>query len=192
MRCLTTDVGVTWYGGANRVSGSLAVLETPTGRWMIDCGEFYPEGEGTKDSRIQAAAEASCSLPPEALSVDGVLVTHAHLDHIGRLPLLVRSGYHGPIYMTEASALIVPVMLRMSLQYDDACTRRWIWSKRASYHGPLLFSPPPVRRLRLPPYTKTDRIGVGSGEMWVMWHPLSRRRGYGGLVWSIPRDPRSC
>ena len=60
-----------------------------------------------------------------------VFITHAHVDHIGRLPLLVERGFSGPIYMTEATATLAGPMLRVRVRMDRTQPRHWVWSKQS-------------------------------------------------------------
>ena len=89
---LGTD-GVVVHGGAGQVSGSMSILELGGHSWMVDCGTYYPESGSSAEEREALAAVASGDLPPAATQVDGVFLTHAHIDHIGRIPLMVREGY---------------------------------------------------------------------------------------------------
>jgi metallo-beta-lactamase family protein len=125
-----SDVAVTVHGGAGQVSGSLAMLEATDGTWMIDCGIYYPEVGETAEERQAIAGEASNRLPAGATEVDGVFLTHAHLDHIGRLPLMVRQGYEGPVYATRETIQIAAPMLRMQIRYEAGRERSWSWSNR--------------------------------------------------------------
>lgn len=122
---------ITVYGAAGRVSGSLAVLETGQHRWMIDCGIFYPEGDDRRADREEQAARQSTVLPADAASVAALFLTHAHLDHIGRVPLLVEQGFKGPIYLTRPTAELAEPMLLMQVRFDRQRVRTWVWSKAA-------------------------------------------------------------
>lgn len=92
-----------FYGGAGGVTGANYVLDTGSCRVMVDCGLFqgwrFAEEENHK------------SFPYDPSSIDVVCVTHAHADHIGRLPKLVREGFRGTIYATEPTAALMRVML---------------------------------------------------------------------------------
>ena len=127
---INSDVAVIVHGGAGQVSGSLSILEAPGGRWMVDCGLFYPELGETDQERETFAARESGSLPAGATKVNGVFLTHAHLDHIGRLPLLVREGYRGPIFATRETIKIAKPMLRMQIRFESGRDRGWVWSDR--------------------------------------------------------------
>lgn len=121
----------TVYGGAGQVSGSLSVLDTGNGRWMIDCGAFSPDREVVEIERVERAVRQSAALPVDAQSIAALLVTHAHTDHVGRIPLLVDGGFRGPIYLTGATADLLAPMLRMQIRYDEGRVRAWCWSKQA-------------------------------------------------------------
>lgn len=95
---LFANPSVTLYGGAESVSGSLAFVETGRSKVFVDCDAFY---EGDVPPGIESLASANRSFPREP--PDAVLITHAHLDHIGTLPGLFRRGFAGKIYLTEAT-----------------------------------------------------------------------------------------
>jgi metallo-beta-lactamase family protein len=121
----------TVYGAAGEVAGSLSVLDTGSARWMIDCGALAPEREGEKEKRPEPVAQQSTLLPVDGRSIAAVFITHAHTDHVGRLPLLVEGGFRGPLYLTDATAELLPLMLRMQVRYDEGRPRSWTWSKQA-------------------------------------------------------------
>ncbi len=127
----SVNLQATVYGAAGEVSGSLTILQTGRGRWMIDCGAVYPGGPGTAQQRIGRAEQATAQLPAAARQIDGLLITHAHLDHLGRVPLLVDSGFAGPIYLTQITADLADVMLAMQVRFDRERIRAWTWSKRS-------------------------------------------------------------
>jgi metallo-beta-lactamase family protein len=94
---------LTFWGAAGQVTGSMHLLEAAGARILFDAGLFQ--------GRRLEAHELNANLPFDPRRVDGVLVTHAHIDHTGRLPLLVRHGFHGPIYATPATRDLSAVML---------------------------------------------------------------------------------
>jgi len=122
-RGLFANPSVTLYGGAESVSGSLAFVETGSAKVFVDCGAFY---EGDLPPGIESLASANLSFPRDL--PDAVLITHAHLDHIGRLPELSRRGFDGKIYLTEATARLAVPMLEMALRYEGHIEREWVWS----------------------------------------------------------------
>ena len=95
------------------VTGSAYVVEADGGRVLVDCGLF----QGGKD------ADARNHGPlVEAAGLDALLLTHAHLDHTGRVPLLIKAGYSGPIYATAPTIDLADIVLKDSakLQTQDA------------------------------------------------------------------------
>src|ERR1043166_7400586 len=94
---------LTFWGAAGQVTGSMHLLEAAGARILLDSGLF-------QGHRAEAAA-LHAHLPFDPPRVDAIVVSHAHLDHIGRLPLLVRHGYHGAIYATPATRDLCAVML---------------------------------------------------------------------------------
>lgn len=101
-------------GAAETVTGSKHLLETPSLNVLIDCGLF----QGIKSLR-----EKNWELPPfKPSSVSAMILTHAHLDHCGYIPLLVKNGYRGKIYMSSPTRDLTELILRDSakLQEEDA------------------------------------------------------------------------
>ncbi|HEU4649248.1 MAG TPA: MBL fold metallo-hydrolase [Gemmatimonadales bacterium] len=105
---------LSFWGAAGQVTGSMHLLEAAGARILIDAGLF-------QGHRLEAH-ELNANLPFDPRRIDSVLVSHAHIDHIGRLPLLVRHGFHGPIYATPATRDLSAVMLADSahIQEKDA------------------------------------------------------------------------
>ena len=103
-----------FLGAAGTVTGSRYLIETEYLRLMIDCGLF----QGYKQLRLR-----NWETPPfNPKSIDAILLTHAHLDHSGFLPLMVKKGFRGKIYCTEASYELCKLLLRDSarLQEEEA------------------------------------------------------------------------
>ena len=98
---------LTFYGGAQEVTGACYLLETEKVRVLIDCGLFqcprFCEKRNAQD------------FPFDPASIDALLVSHGHLDHIGRIPKLVRQGFGGRIYSTHPTKAFAALMLRDSL-----------------------------------------------------------------------------
>jgi metallo-beta-lactamase family protein len=97
---------ITFHGAARQVTGSAHLLEIAGRRILLDCGLF--------DSNRLDPESPNRRFTFEPGELDAVVVSHAHNDHIGRLPQLVRAGYRGPIFMTRATGDISLVMLRDS------------------------------------------------------------------------------
>ena len=96
-------ISLTFLGGAGTVTGSKYLLENEGQRILVDCGLF----QGFKQLRERNWAP----LPVDPKTVHTVLVTHAHLDHTGYLPLLVRNGFAGPIISTHATFKLCELLL---------------------------------------------------------------------------------
>jgi len=94
---------ITMFGAAGEVTGSCYLVATVGARVLIDCGLF--QGSRDDERRNQLPRDVH----PAAL--DAVVLTHAHLDHSGRLPLLVQHGYRGPIYATPATIDVATLLL---------------------------------------------------------------------------------
>jgi metallo-beta-lactamase family protein len=96
-------MNVTLLGAAREVTGSCYFIQTKGARLLIDCGMFqgsaYNDAKNFQDFNFDPA------------SVDAVAVTHAHLDHVGRLPKLVMQGYTGPIFLTPPTKRIAAIVL---------------------------------------------------------------------------------
>ena len=116
-------------GAASTVTGSKHLLESGGTRILVDCGLF----QGVKNLR-----ELNWEpLAVEPDSIDAVIVTHAHLDHTGYLPRLVKQGFTGPIISTTSTAAVAEIILRDSayLQERDAA---FLNERKASKHHPAL------------------------------------------------------
>lgn len=104
---------LTFYGATEGVTGSAYLLQTGTAKILLDCGLFQGSREEEKGNDEPFLFDTR--------KLDAVVLSHAHLDHSGRLPKLVADGYQGPLYMTEATSELLEVMLKdaASLQQRD-------------------------------------------------------------------------
>ena len=102
---------LTSLGGAGTVTGSKHLLSAGRTRLLVDCGLF----QGLKALR----EENWRPLPLEAKGVHAVVLTHAHLDHSGYLPRLVKNGFHGAIYMSAATAAVAELILLDSAKIQE-------------------------------------------------------------------------
>ncbi len=105
---------LTFWGAAGRVTGSMHLLEAAGARILLDAGLF--QGRRAESNALNA------ELPFDPRRIDSIILSHAHIDHSGRLPLLVRHGFHGPIWATPATRDLCAVMLPDSanIQESDA------------------------------------------------------------------------
>lgn len=97
---------VTFYGAAGEVTGSNFLVETSKHRYIVDCGLYQG---------LNSADENKQPFEFEPKDVEALIVTHAHLDHIGRIPKLVKDGFSGPIYATVATVELAKLVLKDAL-----------------------------------------------------------------------------
>lgn len=105
---------LTFWGAAQTVTGSMHHLEVGGARYLLDCGTYQ--------GRRRVARDINSRLPFSAGDIHAVLLSHAHIDHSGNLPTLVRSGFSGPIWTSPATAdLCEPMLLDSAhIQEKDA------------------------------------------------------------------------
>lgn len=147
-----------FYGGAGEVTGSRHLLETDGLNVLLDCGLF-------QGHRAQSL-EKNRSIPFDAARVDALLLSHAHIDHCGSIPLLVKNGFAGTIHCTEATREIVEIMLMDSayLQTSDAAFFNKIHQRAGN-----------AERIE-PLYTQDDVracLGLFKSQPVESWIPLS-------------------
>lgn len=96
---------ITHHGGASGVTGSCHELQcTSTESILVDCGLFQGEDYHSPEVGFSVA------------SIRALIVTHVHLDHVGRIPYLIAAGFSGPIYCSQASATLLPVVLEDAMK----------------------------------------------------------------------------
>ena len=98
-----SEIRLTFWGAAGRVTGSMHLLEAAGARTLLDAGLF----QGNR----KESTELNTAVPFDPRRIDGIVVSHAHIDHVGRLPLLANRGFHGPIVVTPATRDLCAVML---------------------------------------------------------------------------------
>lgn len=127
---------LTFLGATETVTGSKFLVETAGKRFLVDCGLF----QGFKELRLRNREP----FPIDPKTIDAVLLTHAHIDHSGYLPLLVKLGFSGKIYSTHATRDLCEILLLDAgrLQEEDA--------RRAGRYGYSKHKPP------LPLFTEDD------------------------------------
>lgn len=97
---------LSFWGASGEVTGSCFLIETAGHRFLVDCGLF--QGTGAEEKN-----EHELEFAPD--QIEAVLLTHAHLDHCGRLPLIAKNGFHGPVWATKPTLDFLPIVL-----YDSA------------------------------------------------------------------------
>ncbi|MGR5350258.1 MBL fold metallo-hydrolase RNA specificity domain-containing protein [Vibrio mediterranei] len=106
---LNDKVSVTHHGGKSTVTGSCHELKIGNDALLVDCGLFQGE-----DAPSETLSALNIAFPIQHIAA--LVLTHSHIDHIGRLPWLLAAGFAGPIYCTKATAELVPLMLEDGLK----------------------------------------------------------------------------
>ncbi len=161
---------LTFHGAAECVTGSCMLLEAAGNRILIDCGMF----QGPKTLKALNYEP----FPFSPASLDAVLLTHAHIDHSGLLPKLVRGGYRGPIFTTRGTRDLCEVMLADSAGIQESEVRHL--NRRNAQRGlgpvePIYTSTDVDHTLRL-----MERVMFGEptpiiGGLQATWWPAGSR-----------------
>jgi metallo-beta-lactamase family protein len=109
-----TEPTLTFWGAAGGVTGSMHLLEVGNHKILLDCG--------LNQGRREEARQRNSHFPFHPDQIDAVVLSHAHIDHCGNLPTLVRQGFNGPVYCTPPTRDLLRVMLADSakIQEEDA------------------------------------------------------------------------
>jgi metallo-beta-lactamase family protein len=128
---------LSFHGAAQTVTGSMHLVEVNGSRLLLDCGMYQ--------GRRKESYEKNHNFPFDVNTIDAVILSHAHIDHSGNLPNLVKQGFNGPIYATRATANLTDLMLRDSghIQEKQAASINYHNAKRG---GPTV----------VPLYTEED------------------------------------
>jgi metallo-beta-lactamase family protein len=108
---------VEFHGAAHTVTGSCTLLEAAGTRLLVDCGQFQGDDDLERRNRGDR-------LGFDPASINAVVLTHAHIDHIGRSPLLSMRGFHGRVYCTRATGELANVMLLDSAKIQEEDHKR--------------------------------------------------------------------
>ena len=134
-----SEVSISFLGATDTVTGSRFLITGPRSRVLVDCGMF----QGMKKDRLKNWEPFAS----DARSIDAVVLSHAHLDHSGFLPVLVKEGFTGPIFSTQFTKELTTVILNDSarLQTEDA---KYALKKGYSKHNPpkALYGPNEVEK----------------------------------------------
>jgi metallo-beta-lactamase family protein len=155
---------VTFWGASGTVTGSMHLVDAQGQTLLLDCGLF----QGKRAESYQRNQE----FPFRPKDIDAVLLSHAHIDHCGNLPNLVRQGFTGPIYCTPATRALAAVMLgdAAKIQEEDA---QYLNRKRERgepkveplYDGTHVYQT--LLRLKSVPYDKPTAVGRGLEATFV-------------------------
>ncbi len=180
----TVSVELSFHGAARTVTGSRYRLQVGKHQSLIDCGLF----QGYRELK-----ELNWREPPfDVKRIEQVLVTHAHIDHIGALPRLVKQGFKGPIYCTKATKQLARLMLLDSakIHEEDA---RYANKKGYSRHKPALplYDEEDAKRT-LKQFEALDRgewLDLHGGVR-VCWHAAGHILGSDHIEVRVPRGQR--
>ncbi len=110
-------ISIQFLGAAGCVTGSQFLVTVGERRVLVDCGMFQGSPEETERNQLPFAFEAD--------QLDAAILTHAHLDHCGRLPALVKAGFSGAVHATHGTADLADIVLRDSAKLQVEFTERW-------------------------------------------------------------------
>ena len=104
---------LTTFGAARTVTGSMHLIEHNGHKLLLECGTYQGKRE--------ESYHVNLNFPFDPASIDAMMLSHAHIDHSGNIPNLVKQGFRGPIYATNATIDLADIMLRDSghIQEND-------------------------------------------------------------------------
>jgi metallo-beta-lactamase family protein len=111
------SIEIQFLGAVGTVTGSQFLVTAGERRVLVDCGIFQGSPEEVSRNRMAFACEAT--------RLDALLLTHAHLDHCGRVPALVKAGYAGPIHATSGTLDLTEIVLRDAAKLQGEAEARW-------------------------------------------------------------------
>ena len=172
---------ITFFGGAGGVTGSKHLVEIGGARILLDCGFFQ--------GHRKEARELNSMLPFDAVSIDAVVLSHAHLDHCGMLPLLVKNGFRGNIFSTPATRDVTEWILKdaASIQMQDA-------EYLQRHHSPGAPLAQPLYTLNDIPSVMARFVAVPYARNTGEWFSLDSNVIASGAkqsrdIWRLPRRP---
>jgi len=184
---------IQFLGAAREVTGSCFLLRVGRQRILVDCGLIQGSPEDEERNREP--------FPFQPEHIDAVVLTHAHLDHSGRLPLLVQAGYKGPIYTHRASRDLCRIMLKDAANLNEREAEAVNRKRRRKHQEPVepLYTAKDaqeaMRRFRALDYGETRKIAPGVhlrlrdaghilgsaiAELWLEADGLSRKVVFSG------------
>ncbi|MDP9467630.1 MAG: MBL fold metallo-hydrolase, partial [Chloroflexota bacterium] len=111
------SIQIQFLGAVGTVTGSQFLVTAGGRRVLVDCGMFQGAPEEVSRNRMAFAFDPT--------TLDAVLLTHAHLDHCGRIPALVKAGFSGPIHATGGTVDLAEIVLRDAAKLQEEAETRW-------------------------------------------------------------------
>jgi len=111
------SISIQFLGAVGTVTGSQFLVTVGERRVLVDCGMFQGAPEEVSRNRMAFACDPK--------SIDALLLTHAHLDHCGRIPALVKEGFSGPIHATDGTVDLAAIVLRDAAKLQEESEARW-------------------------------------------------------------------
>lgn len=152
---MTSPIRLTFWGAAGQVTGSMHLLEAAGAKVLLDAGLFQGHRADTR--------KLNADLPFDARRIDSIIVSHAHIDHTGRLPLLANAGFHGPIIATPATRDLCAPMLADAAHIQE---KDFEFLERHGRAGPDA----------RPLYTMADAVRVQKLMIGVPYHRIHHVR----------------
>jgi len=174
---------ITFIGAAHNVTGSCTLLEACGKRILIDCG--LEQGPNMFES---------CDIPVAATQIDALCLTHAHIDHSGKIPFLVANGFDAPILTTEATKRLCSIMLRDSAHVQEFEAKwRNRRARRAGEEGykPLYTAEDVERAMDMfDGYAYGDTVRIAEG-LSVTFYDAGHLLGSASLLFNVTEDGRT-
>ncbi|OIN25472.1 MBL fold metallo-hydrolase RNA specificity domain-containing protein [Vibrio barjaei] len=167
---LAPNVEVTHHGGKDTVTGSCHELAINGESVLIDCGLFQGADSYNQTLKIDFSLK----------HVRALILTHAHIDHIGRLPWLFAAGFRGPIYCTQATAYLVPLMLSDGLKLTLDLSK----SKRTQFIDLIFKHLKPINYSEWTPI----KSNYGGYFTYVRFNPAGHILGSAYIELKLPKD----
>lgn len=166
---------ITHHGAADGVTGSCHQLTLHNGAAvLVDCGLF--QGAEVSDNNPQTDPLQKLLIEFPIDTIKALVVTHCHIDHVGRIPYLLAAGFDGPIYATEASAHLLPMVLEDAIKVGI--------TRDESVIGPVLKR---IKELLVPvPYKTWADIPLGELAVPVKFHPAGHILGSAYVEFRLP------
>ncbi|MEN8170728.1 MAG: MBL fold metallo-hydrolase [Pseudomonadota bacterium] len=162
---------ISHHGAVDGVTGSCHQLTVSDGRSvLVDCGLFQGEEESSSGSSFEAL---KIEFPVE--KIEALVVTHVHIDHVGRIPYLLAAGFRGPIFCSEPSALLLPLVLEDAVKIGFTRDRSLI----ARFLEQL------ERQIRPLPYKKWHSVIEGSPSLKLKLSPAGHILGSAFVEFSV-------